>query len=391
MNIIYVCDKINIHGGGSNMSIDLLCRKLHSRGHHVKVLTLNTSGENQFPSDVPYSVERGELDQYNNVSIVNSGVKLLRKLENEADIFHVFTPKYMYIGGIYKRSGATPVICRLNSYNFCSNLGCMNSDCYKDCTISKKLLHDDCSILKKVMKFPLYVSNTHVLPIIARNIDQFFAQSPSVKEAYRVNGIKAERISVVPNFFNPEFNNIEDYKGTNGGSVELLYVGRLTEQKGIDVLLNALKYISDNISLKIIGSGPKKENLEEISREVANEVIFKGRVSHKELPPHYVDADIFVHPGTWPDPCPRTVLESLQHSTPVIASDIGGPPWMIGNAGLSFEPGDEEQLAGKIEELATNETLKSRMEENTSRRIKHFRPTRIIDKIDSLYRNISTE
>jgi len=66
---------------------------------------------------------------------------------------------------------------------------------------------------------------------------------------------------------------------------------------------------------------------------------------------------VFVHPGTLPEPFGLTVIEAMQHETVPVVSDCGAPPWIVGDAGLTFEWTDESDLADRLEELSDDTVL----------------------------------
>lgn len=155
----------------------------------------------------------------------------------------------------------------------------------------------------------------------------------------------------------------------------LLYVGRLTEIKGVHVLIKAFISIhaqQPNTRLIIAGSsffgGAAKtgyeQSLVELSKPVSHEIVFTGFIPHEKLRYIYSAVDIVVLPSVWQDPCPLVVLEAMASGTCLISSAVGGVPEIVKNGtnGLLVNAGDSEQLAKLAVEILSNSLSKTQME-----------------------------
>lgn len=120
----------------------------------------------------------------------------------------------------------------------------------------------------------------------------------------------------------------------------LLFTGRLTEEKGVDVVLQALKHLPMNIKALIVGSfhynfdvkSEYQEKLNEFAKELGERIIFTGYVQHSQLPYLYNLADIAVLPSLWEEPAGLTNLEAMACGVPVITTDSGGIPEYVGDS-----------------------------------------------------------
>jgi glycosyltransferase involved in cell wall biosynthesis len=222
-------------------------------------------------------------------------------------------------------------------------------------------------------------------------LDRVFALSPSIKKIYSHNGIKSNLIDIIPNFYDPKFS---CDKNKNIDLLEseftLLYVGRLREEKGVDILIDAITSINgQNIVVNIVGDGPQQEELVRRMKRngISNSIKFHGEVDHSILPLFYRQSDLFIHPGRWPEPFGRTILEALQHECPPIVSDIGAPPWIIAEAGRTFERESAADLAKKIVSCSSESEL-SQLKQNCQSRLDEFTPGSIITRIESTYEEL---
>lgn len=185
----------------------------------------------------------------------------------------------------------------------------------------------------------------------SRKVDVFIALTEFARHKYAQNGIPREKIFVKPNFAPPSPANLE--KDTEG----LLFVGRLSSEKGISVLIDAWKELESFAELTIIGEGP----LETLVREAANTmpgVVYLGRKSTEEVQDIMRKSKALIFPSLWYEGMPRVIIESFAAGTPVIASDLGAMSTMITHRadGLHFEPGNHIALVEQIRWMMTNPT-----------------------------------
>jgi len=387
MRITFVLQKLDITGGGSNKSIDIYSRKLCKRGYDISVLTLSPS-ENTLPASRPYTII--EAQGYNSINTLNEPsriVRILRQHETQTDIYHIFNPRYIPSAGIYRtKGGDTPVVGRLNTYSmFCYNMSMMNGECHKNCTTFAKFAHDDDTLRKRLGKLPVYSYKTHVFPKLANKTDRMFAVSPAVEDIYSDIGVKQELISVVPTFYDEDFPSNECLQ-EQSDEFTILYVGRVEPIKGIDLLLDALAELP-TVRAKIIGEGSQMESLEAKAarQETRDRIDFCGWVNYDDLPKYYNTADLFVHPGRWPEPLGRTIYEALQHDLPCVVSDIGGPPWLVGDAGETFRRNDAQHLAAQIQDIITDTNRYNSLKSNCSDELKKVHPKNSLNKLEHEY------
>jgi len=158
----------------------------------------------------------------------------------------------------------------------------------------------------------------------------------------------ASRIGVKPNF-------LESDPGERSSAGHFaLFVGRLSAEKGAEVLLRAWQKLKGTIPLVIIGDGPLRESLqaEAAARNLAN-VTFRGWRSRSEILCAMQGASLLITPSLWYEGFPMTIVEAFACGTPVICSRLGGLREIVedGRTGRHFNPGDAEDLACKLDSL----------------------------------------
>lgn len=145
------------------------------------------------------------------------------------------------------------------------------------------------------------------------------------------------------------------------------YVGRLCEEKGLEDLLWSLVDLDDNIRLRLIGDGPARHRLEIRAKELglSERVAFMKPVPHEKLPLIYHELDVLILPSRttshWQEQFGRVLIEAMACGTPVIGSDSGAIPEVIGDAGLVFPEQQPKALSERILMLYQDFQLRQRL------------------------------
>jgi len=394
MRIGIVADKLNVTQGGSNFSLELIARSLVERGHDVVVVTVHFAHENDLPEDYDFEVRSMPLDTDSNLDKARTVANLFSELAPEFDVFHLFNPALLPSAGWYRRTdSATPVVGRLNTYDvFCTNLSLMDGECHRNCTTARKFAHSDRSTTSRVKHLPKYAFDTHAFPRLASNLDRLFAVSPAVGDIYEGIGVDRETIRVMPNFYDPSFGTESDATRSFDYERTALYVGALKEYKGSQLLVDAVAELPEHCGVVLVGDGPERESIQRHARrrDVRDRISICGRVDHEKLPAYYRGADAFVHPGLWPEPLNRTVLEAMQCGCPPLVSDVGGPPWVVDDDRLVFERGDVSGLVTQLEALLSDQSRRADLRSKCSRRLEDFAPERSVSRLETQYREVVT-
>lgn len=166
-----------------------------------------------------------------------------------------------------------------------------------------------------------------------------------------------------------------------------LYFGRLSKEKGVDVLIDAVKNV--DVKLKIVGDGAEKDRLLSLAKENGN-IEFLGYKSGEELDRIISRAKAIVIPSLWYENCPYSALEGMAKGKPLIVSDKGGLPELVkeGYNGFIFSDKDGlNQSINKMESLSENEYQK--MCENAFSFVKeNCDMNKYIQKIKEKYKEI---
>jgi glycosyltransferase involved in cell wall biosynthesis len=166
----------------------------------------------------------------------------------------------------------------------------------------------------------------------------------------------------------------------------VLYFGRLSPEKGLLTLLDAVERLSD-VTLVLCGDGPLRKQLEERVSGAKSRVRFTGHLKKPDVDAAVRRSTAVVLPSEWPENAPFTVLEAMAAGIPVVVSNMGGLPELIrGGGGLVFEAGSSTELSARILELWENAELARELGLRGKRFVaEELTEMRHVDELERLY------
>ncbi len=176
-------------------------------------------------------------------------------------------------------------------------------------------------------------------------VSAYIAASEFARKKFIEGGLCAGRIYVKPNFVHP------DPGAKHGAGKYALFVGRLCEEKGARVLLQAWRRLATSVPLIVVGDGPLKEDFS-AATDVRSNIAVLPAVSHEEVLMLMSGARFLIFPGlVYEGAFPLAIIEAFACGLPVIASRLGSieEGTTHGRNSLHFSPGNSEELAGAIE------------------------------------------
>ena len=234
-------------------------------------------------------------------------------------------------------------------------------------------------IVKMVMQKAFDVSD--LLIFISKAVQKTFTDTFKID-----NNNKAIIYNGINNSF---FNNVLEERKMN-----IIYVGRLSKVKGIDILLNSLKDVYNenyNITTTIVGDGEEKQNLEKLIIElgIQNNVQFVGRQANVI---QWLDKNgIFIYPSICEEGFGISVAEAMARGCIPVTFKKGGLPELIENEknGYLIDEVSEEKLANKILEILNlpNEDIK-RLRKNAIQTAQRFSIDNTINELEKQYKNL---
>lgn len=350
MRILSVHNSYQIRGG-EDESRELEENLLREMGHQVDTY----EESNQFLKSIkPVSLALRTIWSRKSYQIVK------RKLQQEnyslihvQNFFPLISPSIYYSA----KSQGVPVVQTLRNYR----LLCPNALFFRDGHIC-----EDC--LGKQIPYPGIVHScyredraataataamltTHrAINTWNKIVDRYITLTDFARKKLIEGGISAEKIVVKPNFVEPD-------PGVGSGSGGYaLYVGRLSVEKGIDVLLDAWEKLDNPVPLKIVGDGPLSDMVIGATRKYSN-IEWLGRRPMKEVHQLMGEAMFLVFPSKWYETFGRVAVEAFAKGTPVIAANIGAIAELIDSerTGICFLPGCSDDLASKVNWALSNQ------------------------------------
>ncbi|GAB6859020.1 glycosyltransferase family 4 protein [Microbacterium xylanilyticum] len=197
------------------------------------------------------------------------------------------------------------------------------------------------------------------------------------RTASRLPSALASRVHVVQNGVDPTA-----FAPADGAArrerLRVMFVGRMVEEKGPDVLLRAAAASKrDDLEYVLVGSAgfdpdaplsPYERRLRALAERVSAPVTFRPFVAREELGPLMRSADVFAAPSRWAEPSGLTLGEAMATGLAVITSATGGIPDVVGDTALLTEAGSVDEVAAALDRLAGDPTLRRALGDSARRR-----------------------
>jgi glycosyltransferase involved in cell wall biosynthesis len=177
------------------------------------------------------------------------------------------------------------------------------------------------------------------------------------------------------------------------GPLRVGYVGRLEEHKGVHVLVDAVARTRACV-LEIVGAGPQRSALAAriASSGASDRIELAGYVASRDLPARYRSFDVLAVPSLetpgWTEQFGRVAVEGMAAGVPVIASDSGALPEVVGDAGVLVPPGDVHAWACALDRLAGNPADRRRLAAQARARAEHYSWEQVARRHVDLYREM---
>jgi len=391
---IVLVNKFYYNRGGDFTAMQSTEQLLKAKGHEVAVFSMKygknfpSEWESYFPDEICFFSRQ-------NLSNMKRAVSRLFRPQDVVKKFNIllndFKPDVLHLHNIH--SYISPVVAEiahqkgirvvwtLHDYK----LICPAYTCLRNGEICERCFTGKANVfVNKCMKNSYLTSffgwieaicwNKEVLTKIT---DRFISPSRFLKTKMTEAGYPAEKIEVIPNFMPPQFNpaiSKKDY---------YCYVGRISEEKGIDTLLKAAAQLP--YSLKVIGGGPLLEAFR--SEFTQKNIDFLGHLPLEKVYEIVREARCVVLPSVWYENNPFSVIEALNMGTPVLGARIGGIPELIeeGVNGFLFTPKNIPDLKKKIELCFSHFHDKFDFEKITEQAQNKFSPETFYKKLIEIY------
>ena len=350
MNVLVVHNRYR-EPGGEDRVVELETALLERFGHKV----------------VRFIVDNGRIDAMGPVAAAprtfwnHAAYREVRRLvaAERIDLLHVHNTLPLASPAVYYAASAEriPVVQTLHNYR----LFCPSAQCVRDgrpCTKCMGRPFAWPSIRHACYRGSRAASGTVAAMLMVhrlagtwhRKVDVYIAPTNFARGLFLDAGLPAERIVVKPHFVDPD-----PGRGSGRGGYGL-YVGRLSEEKGVHILLAAWSRLGGRIPLVIVGDGPLAP-LVEASRVPG--LTWRGRQDRGEVQRLTGDAAFLVFPSVTYETFGQVIAEAYAAGTPVIAADGGAAAELVDHqrTGLLARRGDPDDLAAQVERLLSRPDL----------------------------------
>lgn len=224
------------------------------------------------------------------------------------------------------------------------------------------------------------------------HVDYAIAGTESAAAVWRAKGYRG-RLAVIPQFGTDSalFHPVE----RSPRPFTVGYIGRLVEEKGIHLLIEAFARLDQSPRLIILGGGPEQERLTALANQlgVAERVAFLPQVPSAEIAACYHALDVLALPSLtrahWKEQFGRVLVEAMASGVPVVGSDSGAIPGVISDAGLIVPEGDSSALAEALRRLRDQPDLYEELRQRGRQRaVEHFSHEHVATATVSVYREM---
>lgn len=357
--IVIVSDSGYINGGNAKVALNSAIG-LSKKGLRV-ILFCGTSPINdevlKSNIEVVCLDQKDILNDKNRIRAITQGIwnssakvefeKLLINLNSKSTVIHFHSWSKVLSCSLFavtKKYGFRIVITAHDYFGFCPNGGFFNYQKNEICNyvpMSLKCICCNCDHRKFVHKIWRVVRQIVQNTILWRNKDITYITISNLNdEIVRANLDKQYKTVRITNL-NEIYNNIPVSVQNNK---YYLFVGRLSEEKGIDLFCEALKHLK--LPAIVLGDGYKLDEL----KNKYEDIDFVGWVSRSEMEKYLYKARALIFPSLWYEGAPLTIIEMKSYGIPCIVSDVSSAYEEIddGESGYIFKSGDIEDLKRKI-------------------------------------------
>lgn len=405
MKILIINQFFNKHAGTEVISTgtyDILKRN----GHDVYYFAFNKKPyyiENYeyskyFPKNNLSTIEylKNPLKYYWNYEAANKLNQLILTLKpNIVHIHSLMSPSILKICEknnipVVMTLHIMPSICPSTTFLYknkeiCKNFKCKNGN-YWQCILNKCGNGSiERSIRKTISSYLFNKTDAYAA------ISYFICPSNAMRDVVKCSNITRDKnkIITINNFLSTEeLKTVPKY--TNDGY--FLYIGRLSFEKGLHYLLEAINDLPREIKFKIAGTGSEENKLKQYAKENnLGNVEFLGFKNRDEIKDLYQNCISTILPCNWFENFPTTNMESFINGKPVIASNIGGIPEQVEHdiTGQLFEPGNIEQLKACIFEYWSNPKIVTEHGKNAYKKaITQYTEDRYYTELINLYNEV---
>lgn len=390
MNIGIFTDTYTPQINGVVISIETLAEGLRQRGHNVYIFTAKDPKLKELPHD---KIHEDWAYRLPSIPVIFSpehrlAVGYYRKLykkvkELNLDIIH--TQSEFSLGILGEICGKKLNIPVIHTYH----------------TMWSDYAHYITRLKNEKLNMPVATLIQKFSKMFCEKANSVIAPSQKTKDALLGYGVKRP-IVIIPTGMNlapyrekadnKELDELRKILGLKHQDKVLLFIGRVAEEKSIDIIINQFVTVKEkikNAKLLIVGDGPAKGDLEHQVNKLGlnDDVIFAGKVEHDEIPMYYKLGDVFVNASTT-ETQGLTFIEAMAAGVPVVAKYDKNLTGVIqdGRSGSLFV--NDNEFSEKVIELLNDKKFREQIIANAAAVSDSYSVESFIDKVEIAYQSL---
>lgn len=377
--------------GGAEIYRDGLTEELERRGHTVA--RFGTSPDRELDEPLDRVVRRGTFDPTRLVrddAVTDALATLLDRFDPDLVHVHNLYSLALSVDRLLAASGR-PVVQTVHDYSVvCPNAWCTRPDgTLCEGGAGAKCFEHDCGanypfdaklVLVTRLRHRLLQGLIRAAICPSRYLADLYGNHGFRNVRHVFNYVDAQKLALEP---------------AERSARELLYLGRLDPEKGIDQLLEAMPRILEaepETRLTVVGGGLAADSLHEHASRLGLDasVTFHAKVPYEEVKRFYATATLKILPSIWCENSPLTAYECMVAGLPMVGCRIGGIPDLVadGETGALCRPRDPGDLADKVVALLRDPEGRARMSQRMQERAGDFTRERNVDQVEAIYREV---
>ncbi len=337
MKVLQIHNKYKKHGG-EDVVLENEFQLLRERGVDTKQIIFTNV----------------EVDPFKLFYNKNSYHKVKTELDNfKPDIIHIHNIFYNASPSVFKaaKEAKIPVIMTLHNFRLlCTGALFLRDN--KLCTKCKNKIFPLPGVIHKCFKnsyskslvLSAFIGYNKLINTWDTYVDKFIVLTPFIKDLILSSslGLSEDKLVVKPN----STDDLEKFHGSEKAREGFLFIGRLSEEKGVDRLINAFNGLP-KCKLEVIGTGDLYDKLKSNSN---SNIVFHGKQDKSFINRKLSTTKALIVPSIWYEGLPNTILEAYSSGTPVLSSNLDNINQIVidGYNGVTFDPDNIDEIIGKI-------------------------------------------